>query len=1041
MKRLALIFLLLPVRLFAATCSSDGSQSSVQACVSGANNGDTITIPAGTFNWSTTVTVTKNVTIIGAGIDLTIINDNIPKVDPSPNVFKCTLTNGTLLMRISGLTINGPGGGTLYTGSQGAISMDCISSVPNVRIDNVKFQNLMDRPIVFFGGVMGVIDHCDFTLFTFNAGGIDVRHSQWKGVGNYGNNSWAQPSNWGSQEALFIEDCVFRNYSAATYLDGDAGMRVVIRKSTIFASEAGNHGTETGSNPGTPYRGGRTLEMYQNNIDGGPSGVIGGITNFRNWVVANRSGPMLLWGNTLDRYDRIMDMTLYRLWFPPAYWGYADGTNVWDVNHAGGPFATGTAAGANTCSGATCTVTVSGSPGWTTNQWVGNAGNPVTYILRNTTNGTSSAIKANTSNTISYASNTQGANMAFVAGNNFDIRAVEIVLDQPGRGQSDLISGVPPTPATWPHNALEPVRIWGNTLGPNWGNGNGISKVTAWPNMQSGVDYCQSDDNSCALVGYTPFTYPHPLVGGASPSPTPTPTPSVTPTPSPTPTPTPTPIPGTPTLVQHVASGMDRYAINTLVTDLPNLTLQGNCLIAGVQYTSVGSITSITDDKSNTWTLAQTVTNATTGTKISVFYALNVAADTKTVTVNFSGGPNRPQAVISEFTNIAQAGALDGNAGSSTSKTAGTITTTANSDLIWHYGVDLSDSNTNGGAFNGTSITSGSGFTLLNADLQVGVCTQYQVQSSAGAISPAFTTTGSATWGSIAIALKSAQQGTAPSPGIRIIHLQHTLLQAVRAQGRSTPIVMQFPSSGNLLVGTYNAAAPFVTGVTDNAGNTWSAPTNARIKDVGCGCTSAQIVWAANAATSPNLSGITVGITAVGTGDMYFMLYDITDASTSQPDTQSTSEGNQGSFGPQTTGTITPTQANELIIHVNSIDFSAEHTMTYPANGQSFFDTFTNDHGHGSDVSTLDMDNGYAHIYNQGFVQSFSFTFTACCAGIGIGPWAGVTVAFKPSTSATPTPAPSPTPTATPTPTPTPTPTASPVLPPQPPPRKRHRHH
>src|SRR5207247_1092036 len=74
----------------------------------------------------------------------------------------------------------------------------------------------------------------------------------------------------------------------------------------------------------------------------------------------------------------------------------ADATNVWDVNDPNA-FFTGTAA--SNSSGTT--VTVSGSPNWTTNQWVG-------YALRRTSNicGSNSLsfgeIRGNTSNTITY---------------------------------------------------------------------------------------------------------------------------------------------------------------------------------------------------------------------------------------------------------------------------------------------------------------------------------------------------------------------------------------------------------------------------------------------------------------------------------------------------------------------------------------------------------------------------------------------------------------------------------------------------------------
>jgi hypothetical protein len=479
---------------------------------------------------------------------------------------------------------------------------------------------------------------------------------------------------------------------------------------------------------------------------------------------------------------------------------------------------------------------------------------------------------------------------------------------------------------------------------------------------------------------------------------------------------------------------MDRYPINTLTIQLPNPARAGNCLILGVQFNSAGSVESVTDDKGNSWVAGPTTTNSTFSKRMNLYYALNAIADTQTIRIQFSGlssTPGFPQAVVSEFYNVATANAFDGDAASATSRTAGTITTTAPGDLIYEWGASLSSSDINGGAFNGTSITAGTDFTLLSADLQVGSGDQYQIQSAAGPITATFSASGSAVWGSVAIALKSAAAGTVPPPGIRIIHLQHTLLQAVRAQNREEPIVMQFPSSGNLLVGLYNAAGPFATNVTDSLGNNWSLPDSAKIIDDD-GVVSAQIVYAANAQTSPNLSGITVSISETGIGDMMFNLYDVTGAAASPYDLATTLQGVNETFTPHTTGNITPRTTNGLVIHVNSITYHQESSMTSPVGGA--FDTVTNDM-EGEDVSTLDMDNAYAHIYNSTLNQ-LDFTFASCCTQEGVGPWAGVSAAFKgdgdPGPTPTPTPVVTPTPTVIPSPSPTATATATPGVTPTP---------
>ena len=301
----------------------------------------------------------------------------------------------------------------------------------------------------------------------------------------------------------------------------------------------------------------------------------------------------------------------------------------------------------------------------------------------------------------------------------------------------------------------------------------------------------------------------------------------------------------TPTLVQHLATGMTNQPVTTFTITLPNAAGAGNALILGMQFKSAGFISSVADDMGNTWTAGPSTTNAGVGQSMGLYYALNVAGGTQKVTVTFgglSGAPGHAQGVISEFYNVASASAEDGGSSSASSRTAGAITTTADGDLIYQWGAAISDATDNGGTYNGTSITAGSGFTLLSADLQVGSADQYQVQTAAGVITPTFSASGSSTWGSLALALNSAPGGTPPASGARICNVQYTLIAAPHSQNRITPTVLQFPSSGNLLVGLLSTVGEQITGMTDNAGNAWAsavAYTN------GIGVQTAQIVYAA----------------------------------------------------------------------------------------------------------------------------------------------------------------------------------------------------
>ena len=104
------------------------------------------------------------------------------------------------------------------------------------------------------------------------------------------------------------------------------------------------------------------------------------------------------------------------------------------------------------------------------------------------------------------------------AGDQYQIHRPLILLDQPGRGQSDVIVGAPPVnratgKAAWPHQALEPSYSWNDIYTPtgesvNFKTGAGNHKL-----QQEGRDYY----NNTPMPGYKPYTYPHPLVsGGAS---------------------------------------------------------------------------------------------------------------------------------------------------------------------------------------------------------------------------------------------------------------------------------------------------------------------------------------------------------------------------------------------------------------------------------------------------------------------------------------------------------------------------------------------
>src|SRR6516165_5976342 len=81
------------------------NQSDVNAVINGpthtAVDGDTINVPSGSCTWTSSLSVSKGISIIGAGSGSTVILDNINQ----GQVFKVSLSSATETFRLSGMTI------------------------------------------------------------------------------------------------------------------------------------------------------------------------------------------------------------------------------------------------------------------------------------------------------------------------------------------------------------------------------------------------------------------------------------------------------------------------------------------------------------------------------------------------------------------------------------------------------------------------------------------------------------------------------------------------------------------------------------------------------------------------------------------------------------------------------------------------------------------------------------------------------------------------------------------------------------------------
>jgi hypothetical protein len=450
----------------------------------------------------------------------------------------------------------------------------------SLRIDHCHFDRLHQMGIRVDGWFYGVIDHCQWdTATTGNVFALNISAPTWGGATKQlGNGSWADPSNWGSEKFLFIENNVFNNNASVVTncsIDSEQGGRYVCRYNTFKNTWPGQHGTESGG-----YRGGRAFEIYNNAL------------NYTNIVLSGnlrRSGTDLIYNNTntaISFNPHWMNLTVFR--YNGSGWsaGPANGDNAWDVNdrtdHTNNGFGGGVnglyASGTHSGGANSTTLVVSGTP-WAANQWIGYS---VTSLNQQDIRGFNVActVTSNTSNTMSFSFNNTGTQLTFNTGDSFQVRRPITALDQPGRGRGDLMAldhesnyyNTTTGNAAWPHETLEPAYCWNNKLNgtmndpavtlaagltgeyptvlenrdyynynTSWQPGQALTTgiasgtfanrpTTCTPGTDvttgangPGVGYWATDQskfyvctapNTWSLY-YTPYQYPHPLVSGA----------------------------------------------------------------------------------------------------------------------------------------------------------------------------------------------------------------------------------------------------------------------------------------------------------------------------------------------------------------------------------------------------------------------------------------------------------------------------------------------------------------------------------------------
>jgi hypothetical protein len=458
----------------AASCNWSDVNGLINGPTHTAVAGDVIIIPSGSCTWTSTLSVSVNITIQGTGTPNTLPSQfgsgtlNTVLIDdiPGSGIIQAQITHSLgALFRLSTLDIE-PESATTALTSPIQIAGTCTSSgCPSIRVDNIglgittSWTSNNDSSgncawLIRMDNVFGVLDH--------NSEGssnwpdfADVELSGYLGVGGYGDNSWAQPDTFGSAQAVYMENNTIYTQTAVVDTEiaaangGIGGGRYSARFNHITSTGGfgvfGNHGLDTNGRP----QGGRQIEAYGNSAYCASSSC--------NVLVGFRSGTGFIFGNTLTQasgawFNAFVASVVYRTVFTAPPWGACGGSSAYDVND-GIVYYSGT----TSTSGTTLTDS---TKSWMANQLIP-TGAP--YSVYDVTQGWWAEIASNTATTLTIQSSIPEQTNSFNGGDSYQILRATVCADQGGRGRGNYLSGSTPSPASSLAQALDPIYEWGNT--------------------------------------------------------------------------------------------------------------------------------------------------------------------------------------------------------------------------------------------------------------------------------------------------------------------------------------------------------------------------------------------------------------------------------------------------------------------------------------------------------------------------------------------------------------------------------------------------
>ena len=473
---IVLLFLLLPFNVYAATITATScEEADIATAIATASNGDTIMIPSGNCTWTSTITVDKEVALIGAGIGVT--NITVAHADGH-----FTISDGINNWRIAHISFS------TSTSSQYAIYV-CTASA----------QSSSDWRI----------DHCEFTGFHYsilvrgdNQGVIDNNNFKGGGITIYGNDSpdWSNTTDLGTINFVFIEDNTFTDtgsLSVGTHVCmGGHAARYVFRYNTITMEKTGAPCGFSGAVDAHGYchgvscRGTRAYEIYEN--------------TFITHACSNPSRGLYLRAGTGVVYNNTFDTS-------------AQAYIVGEINlteercpKVGGWSGTGQTA----CS-ANCSTTAFCLPEYYTLDYDGEVNNFTSAVtVEGSTSGAMGQIFVVDDNGVDgtlYFHNIIGT---FLDDEDLEVSGVTYAIANGSQSAKITGEGYPCCDQVGRGNAQasEPIYFWGNKDHNSSAVTPVLSSAVNTDYITDSTDYYSNTQKS----GYTAYTYPHPLRAGES---------------------------------------------------------------------------------------------------------------------------------------------------------------------------------------------------------------------------------------------------------------------------------------------------------------------------------------------------------------------------------------------------------------------------------------------------------------------------------------------------------------------------------------------